>query len=104
MHELLVSRGFVRRAEAPSLAEVKEREAIADAAAAEAAAVRKKERAEAAAKRKLDKEAVRKPSKKRTDKDRTKVPLLLCFCVFYWPYAMRIPRAIICFEASQLDE
>ena len=50
MHELLTSRGFVRRADALDLAEVKEKEAAADAAAA---AVRK-ERAEAAAKRRVD--------------------------------------------------
>lgn len=50
MHELLTSRGFVRRADALDLAEVKEKEAAADAAAA----VARKERAEAAAKRKLD--------------------------------------------------
>lgn len=74
MHELLVSRGFVRRADAPDLAEVKEREAVAAAEAAEAAAIRKKERAEAAAKRKLDKETNRK-----VDEERTKVLLF----VFY---------------------
>ncbi|CAM9318391.1 unnamed protein product [Hapterophycus canaliculatus] len=50
MHELLVSRGFVRRADAPDLAEVKADEAIADAAAAAA----RKERADAAAKRRQD--------------------------------------------------
>ncbi|CAM9171430.1 unnamed protein product [Ectocarpus fasciculatus] len=50
MHELLVSRGFVRRADAEDLAEVKAKEAIAD----EAAAAKKKERAEAAAKRRLE--------------------------------------------------
>ncbi|CAM9316114.1 unnamed protein product [Pylaiella littoralis] len=69
MHELLVVRGFVRRADAPDLAELKEREAAAEAAAAEAAATRKKERAEAAARRKLDKETNRKPDKEPT-KDR----------------------------------
>ncbi|CAM9601102.1 unnamed protein product [Ectocarpus sp. 8 AP-2014] len=52
MHELLVSRGFVRRADAADLAEVKAKEAIAD----EAAAKQKKERAEAAAKRRLERE------------------------------------------------
>ncbi len=51
MHGLLVSRGFVRRADAPDLAEVKEKEAAADAAAEE----KRKERAEAAAKRRLEK-------------------------------------------------
>lgn len=51
MHGLLASRGFVRRADAPDLAEVKEKEAAAEAAAAE----RRKERSEAAARRRLEK-------------------------------------------------
>lgn len=50
MHELLVSRGFVRRADAPDLEEVKASEAIADAAAAAA----RKERADAAAERRRE--------------------------------------------------
>lgn len=59
MHELLVSRGFVRRADAPDLAEVKEREAVANAAAAAA----RKERAEASAKRRLERENDKKLGK-----------------------------------------
>eukprot|EP00903_Cladosiphon_okamuranus_P019145 g17612.t1 len=59
MHELLTSRGFVRRADAPDLAEVKEKEA----AEAEAAAVARKERAEAAAQRRNE----RGEDKKRRD-------------------------------------
>lgn len=108
MHELLVSRGFVRRADAPSLAEVKEKEAVAEAAAAEAAAVRKKERAEAAAKRKLDKETNRnKYDKKLADKDRTKVPSC---CIFFVLLCILLairnanPTSFVCFEACMLDK
>lgn len=74
MHELLVSRGFVRRADAPDLAEVKEREA---AAAATNAAARK-ERADAATKRRLEKENDKNLDKEDAKVRATAVSVLVC--------------------------
>lgn len=63
MHELLTSRGFVRRADALDLAEVKDKEAAADAAAA----VARKERAEAAAQRRIERGEDKKLSREQED-------------------------------------
>lgn len=78
MHELLISRGFVRRADAPDLAEVKEREAATEAAAALA----RKERAEAAARRRLEKKKDTKLNQEDVEVHTTVVPVLCVNVVF----------------------